>query len=91
MNVLQAGKSRLCGAIDASVVQENLSTNVDKGTPLPTNESQTRALKKAPPEKQPELWSKAVQQNNGNAPTAKQVIQVLSVETLSHEYTNTVV
>ena len=66
--------------IDASVVQENLSTIVDKSLPLPTNEAQTRALKKVPAEKQPELWTKAVQQNNGNAPTAKQVIQIIEVE-----------
>lgn len=65
--------------IDASIVQKNLSTIVDKSLPLPTNESQTRALKKVAPEKQPELWSKAVQQN-GNAPTAKQVIQVIETE-----------
>lgn len=66
--------------IDASIVQENLSTIVDKNIPLPTNESQTRALKKVAPEKQPELWSKAIKQNNGHAPTGRQIVQVIENE-----------
>ena len=66
--------------IDASVVQENLSTNVDKALPLPTNESQTRALKHVPDEKQPELWTKAVERNNGRAPTGRQIVQVIETE-----------
>lgn len=76
----QISRPRAYQLIDASVVQENLSTNVDKGTPLPTNESQTRALKKAPPEKQLDIWQKAVAQNDGRVPSARQIIQVVELE-----------
>lgn len=76
----QISRPRAYQLIDASVVQENLSTKVDNSIPLPTNEAQTRALKKVPAEKQPELWSKAVEQNNGDAPTARQIIQVIETE-----------
>jgi hypothetical protein len=76
----QISRPRAYQLIDASIVQETVSTNVDKNMPLPTNESQTRALKKAPKEKQPELGEKAVKSNNGNAPTARQIIQVIETE-----------
>lgn len=80
INRWKISRPRAYQLIDASVVQENLSTIVDKNIPLPTNEAQTRALKKVAPEKQPELWSKAVARNNGNPPTAKQVIKVIETE-----------
>ena len=76
----QISRPRAYQLIDASVIQETVSTNVDKNMPLPTNESQTRALKKAPKEKQPELWEKAVSQNNGKSPSARQIIQVIETD-----------
>lgn len=80
--------------IEAAEVVSNLSTIVDKTTemshvedgekkpeskpPIPKRESQARTLAKAPKEKQPEVWQKAVEKANGKQPTAKQVEETVA-------------
>lgn len=75
----QISRPRAYQLMGAAEVRDNLSTNVDIDI-LPQNEAQTRALKKAPPEKQPELWQKAVEQNDGRAPSGRQIIEVYETE-----------
>lgn len=70
--------------IDGATIRENveagLSTTGRQNLPLPTTERQTRALKQVPGEKQAELWSTTVDRNNGSAPTARQIIQIVETE-----------
>jgi hypothetical protein len=79
----QLSRPRAYQLIDGATVRENIAEQVStngRHIPLPINERQTRALKKIDADKQGELWEKAVTQNNGKPPTAKQIQQVIEQE-----------
>ena len=61
--------------ISASEVVENLKcqqfVDTNKGTILPTKESQCRPLAKLSPERQREVWCSAVEQAKGKVPSAR--------------------
>jgi hypothetical protein len=67
-------KSRANQLIGATDVVEGLATIVAKGTPLPSNEGQARALKSVPEEDRPKVWEEA--SGNGKAPTAAAITTV---------------
>lgn len=76
-------KSHAHRLMDAAQVMDNLSPNGGSfapSAPMPSNERQTRELAKAPPEKQPEVWKKAVETAPDGRVTAAHVREVVEEE-----------
>jgi Zn finger protein HypA/HybF involved in hydrogenase expression len=76
------GKAQAHRMIDAHDVRENLSP-IGDDYPLPEKESHVRALKKAPAEKQPEVWKDLV--DSGEPITAKTIEQAVKTVTIDLE------
>lgn len=69
--------------IAAAQVVENLFSNAEQKLQLPTSERQCLSLATLEPEKQIEVWSKAVEQSRGKIPSGKIVKGI--VETLKEK------
>jgi hypothetical protein len=69
------GRASAYRMIDAAEVKDNVSPHGD--VPLPTNESQVRALKAAPPDKQADVWNQARATAPDGKVTAKHITQIV--------------
>ncbi len=66
-------KSRVFQLLDYETIRQELAESTIVDLPLPTKESVTRELKKAPPAERAEKYAKAVVLSGGKEPTAKTV------------------